>query len=61
MSLHKNLVIKHAGNPWLLVIAAISFTFTLLGAQRYVYQPWHRKNKLLEAESYAEFLYKKEK
>lgn len=61
MSIHSNIKAKYAGSPALLVIAGLGITTTMYGIYRYWYKPWHKRQQLLEAEIYANFLYKNEK
>lgn len=61
MSIHKNIVSKHAGSPYLLLYAAAGLTISFWVGYRYAYAPWSRRNKLMEAEECANYLYNKKR
>ncbi|KAJ8973649.1 hypothetical protein NQ317_002923 [Molorchus minor] len=47
---------KQYGNPNLLIIAVVGFTFSFYGFYRYGYKPWSKKRKMHEAEEYADYI-----
>ncbi|KAG5874793.1 hypothetical protein JTB14_012429 [Gonioctena quinquepunctata] len=61
MSWHRSFAARQSGKPVWLAAAAVGFTMSLLGFYNYGYKPWARRQRLTQAEKYADYIFEKEK